>query len=140
MSFSCNDGYKLSSPEGVTCMENGVWSGPLPTCSKIREFQFLFFKFLFPNTAYAFFVYITLILPVSSTPPPPTHTHAAVCPALSLGNGTINSVETKPGTQVTFSCSGGYKLSGLQSVTCMENATWSGPTPTCSKISELQFF
>ncbi|XP_064385063.1 deleted in malignant brain tumors 1 protein-like isoform X2 [Halichondria panicea] len=94
VSFSCNDGYKLSSPEGVTCMENGVWSGPLPTCSKIP-----------------------------------------VCPALSLGNGTINSVETKPGTQVTFSCSGGYKLSGLQSVTCMENATWSGPTPTCSKIS-----
>ncbi len=74
--------------------------------------------------------------------PPPhththTHTHTAVCSALSLDNGAISSTETMPGTVVTFSCNNGYQLSGLQSITCLDNATWSGPPPTCSEIREF---
>jgi len=38
-SFTCNDQYSLIGSSNITCLSNGQWSGPPPTCkSNISEY------------------------------------------------------------------------------------------------------
>lgn len=47
-------------------------------------------------------------------------------------NGAVNHTEgTLFESKAYFSCSAGYTLTGLSSVTCQADKTWNGATPTC---------
>ena len=53
-------------------------------------------------------------------------------PALPSG-----SVDTSRGTTyqsvAVYQCDEGYTLQGQAIAACLENGTWSGPTPTCAR-------
>ena len=59
------------------------------------------------------------------------------CAALvAPGNGSmsVSNGGVYPST-ATFSCNAGYQLSGLSTLTCLTNATWSAPVPSCVPIA-----
>lgn len=35
VSYSCKEGFELLGNVSITCMENGVWSRPLPRCQGV---------------------------------------------------------------------------------------------------------
>jgi len=37
------------------------------------------------------------------------------------------------GETLQFDCQTGYKLNGLQTLTCLQNTTWSGSVPQCRR-------
>ena len=36
LTFTCNKGYSLVGAANTTCLDNGTWSDPQPTCQSIR--------------------------------------------------------------------------------------------------------
>ena len=56
-------------------------------------------------------------------------------PAFDFGNYIYNSDTFAYNTQVTVSCYEGYFASGHSSRACQENGQWSGPEPTCTRIT-----
>ena len=41
-------------------------------------------------------------------------------------------------TRVTYSCTGGFNLQGLATITCQNNGQWSGSAPVCQTIGNFR--
>ena len=69
----------------------------------------------------------------SSTPPTcdPVDCGALTAPT----NGSVSAATTTLGASASYSCSGGFALSGSASRTCQANGSWSGTAPTCNAVS-----
>ena len=53
-------------------------------------------------------------------------------------NGWKDGNDFFEGKDVTFRCSQGYDLIGLQSIRCLQTGQWSGSVPQCkSKLNEI---
>ena len=55
-----------------------------------------------------------------------------LCPPIVPGNYVeMSSQERTYGSQVSFSCPGGQRIVGAESITCLRNETWSDMPPNC---------
>jgi len=62
------------------------------------------------------------------------------CGALTApANGTVNAPTTTFGATATYSCNGGFTLSGPATRTCQADGTWSGSVPTCQGSVSVTF-
>ena len=58
-----------------------------------------------------------------------------MCTALlSPMNGSVSFTDTVPGSIATYTCDRGYQMDGVSSRTCEANLTWSGNSPTCTRM------
>ena len=58
------------------------------------------------------------------------------CPALTdPTGGHVNAPSSAYGSTATYSCDGGFAISGASSQTCQANGQWSGKPPTCNPVS-----
>ncbi|XP_065189561.1 P-selectin-like [Sycon ciliatum] len=61
---------------------------------------------------------------------------ANTCWSLSAPiNGYVYMDDTTFGSKASFSCNAGYQLTGVSSVTCRTDRTWSAISPRCTKIT-----
>lgn len=66
----------------------------------------------------------------------PTCTANACAPDLTAPmNGQVTRTTGVTGDVATYSCSGGYTLSGNATRTCQPDGTWSGTAPTCTAVT-----
>ena len=71
-----------------------------------------------------------------------THTHTRAlcteliqCPHLNIANGQVTVIAPNRlvGSRAIYQCNSGYVLVGDDNRICLENSTWSGDNPKCSK-------
>ncbi|XP_014226415.1 locomotion-related protein Hikaru genki [Trichogramma pretiosum] len=111
--FTCMWGSKLIGSNSLKCKGDGIWSGPMPTCSEI------------------------------TCPPlqPPEHGRFAELqlqqyPGLSSQGGggggrKRERIVHRVGSLLRFDCQPGHQLIGQASIICTENGTWSHHPPIC---------
>lgn len=131
--FSCIQGYGLHGPIHSTCLQNGTWSLPFPTCSG------------------EFFVYLLTTdhwprgpsKGVEGQPLVVERCNCSVVEVFCEWSGFLKHGYTlsqrkkyKPGEQVQFNCQPYYILDGQYEVECQENGQWSAPIPLCKSTNE----
>ncbi|XP_019862954.1 PREDICTED: CUB and sushi domain-containing protein 3-like, partial [Amphimedon queenslandica] len=55
-------------------------------------------------------------------------------PTVSNANYSQLDGDTEYGARVQYSCSTGYNINGNDTISCLLNASWSSPTPSCSLV------
>ncbi|XP_064877916.1 sushi, von Willebrand factor type A, EGF and pentraxin domain-containing protein 1-like isoform X4 [Oncorhynchus nerka] len=155
VSYVCNPGLHLVGPQNLTCLANGTWSLPAPTCKvgqgcdipkellngRVQE------ENLTTGRAVAFqcdkgyaLKGDTLVVCMgdgtwSSTFPfcqrvscgPPRH----------VAHGVVRGAVFQFGDVAMYSCFGGYAMEGHSRSVCLENGTWT-PPPACRAVCWLQ--
>ena len=57
------------------------------------------------------------------------------CPTLEApDSGTISQISDGRRTAVTYTCSDGYMLKGVNILTCESNGSWSAMEPSCGTV------
>ncbi|XP_078578130.1 uncharacterized protein LOC144863042 [Branchiostoma floridae x Branchiostoma japonicum] len=153
VTFSCNSGYELNGAENTTCQTDRTWSNPVPTCSSgqcstlaaptngartpaVGATSFGNTVTFFCSMGYTLNGATTATCQTNGTwsNPVPTCTPRSCPPLTTPTNGALSL----PGpaysypNQVTVTCNWGYQLSGISSVTCLADGTWSNVVPTCT--------
>ncbi|XP_035664615.1 uncharacterized protein LOC118408102 [Branchiostoma floridae] len=153
VTFSCNSGYELNGAENTTCQTDRTWSNPVPTCSSgqcstlaaptngartpaVGATSFGNTVTFFCSMGYTLNGATTATCQTNGTwsNPVPTCTPRSCPPLTTPTNGALSL----PGpaysypNQVTVTCNSGYQLSGISSVTCLADGTWSNVVPTCT--------
>ncbi|KNC55736.1 uncharacterized protein AMSG_12417 [Thecamonas trahens ATCC 50062] len=162
--FSCNGGYSLNGVTSRTCSSGAVWSGAsAPVCTKITNYcpalgaptngklsttcarsVGVVCGTFSCNAGYSLNGVTSRTCASSGAWTNSAASCALItnyCPLHAVpSNGvvSIGSCSTRRSigeTCGTFSCNGGYTLSGSTSRTCASGAVWSGSAPTCTKIT-----
>ncbi|XP_061487863.1 sushi, von Willebrand factor type A, EGF and pentraxin domain-containing protein 1 isoform X2 [Rhineura floridana] len=150
VSFVCNFGYHLLGPENITCLANGSWSKPLPSCEETRCENPEFIEngnALYGNNTvgsraayYCNRGYSLEGEPIAECTEAGTWSHPIpLCKQISCGppphveNALVRGTFYQYGDVVTYSCYSGYMLEGSLRSVCLENATWTTP-PACKAI------
>uniref|UniRef100_A0A673K927 CUB and sushi domain-containing protein 1-like n=1 Tax=Sinocyclocheilus rhinocerous TaxID=307959 RepID=A0A673K927_9TELE len=152
VTYSCFEGYQLSSPGIATCEGNGTWRGEIPQCLPVLCGD--------PGTPAEGFIegrQFTYKSEVSFYCRPPfllVGSSRRVCEAYGSWSGIqpscidpTNNACKDPGTpaygipvqaqgfevgsQIFFRCRKNYHILGSTTRTCLENLTWSGMQPEC---------
>ncbi|KAK9956629.1 hypothetical protein ABG768_014348 [Culter alburnus] len=158
--FSCADGYKLSGTAELQCNSSGAWNVPPPSCAVVTCEQLsapphgsMECSSLYGNhslnskctfsCADGYKLSGTAELQCNSSGAwnvPPPLCAVVSCEQLSApphglmecsglyGNHSLNS-------KCTFSCAGGYKLSGTAELRCNSSGAWNLPQPSCAVVS-----
>ncbi len=59
---------------------------------------------------------------------------AILCPELvAPGNGSVNVSARAVSSAASYSCIDGFLLEGQRHRTCLENGTWTGTNPSCTR-------
>lgn len=58
------------------------------------------------------------------------------CPDVKIPFGSFEG-EFQPGKNLSFSCNPGFALTGVATLTCRQDATWSGEVPKCMGKCQL---
>lgn len=53
-------------------------------------------------------------------------------------NGLKEGTKYLKGSEIYFHCENGYSLAGAEVSTCLDDGTWSSPTPTCQPGEDAQ--
>uniref|UniRef100_A0A8C4GKW0 Sushi, von Willebrand factor type A, EGF and pentraxin domain-containing protein 1 n=1 Tax=Dicentrarchus labrax TaxID=13489 RepID=A0A8C4GKW0_DICLA len=115
-SYTCNVGLQLDGPQSLTCLANGTWGLPAPTCEGRMNGPFMINIF-------------TLHATVANTK---RTTLAKGCDSpKQIPHGKVQEHNLNTGRALEFLCDKGYNLVGDRLVVCMGGNTWSSTFPTC---------
>ncbi|XP_069096987.1 sushi, von Willebrand factor type A, EGF and pentraxin domain-containing protein 1 isoform X1 [Pleurodeles waltl] len=152
ISFSCNDGYLLTGPLKVTCMDSGEWSDIPPYCQAISCGDAVVpdngavegSNFTFGNTViYSCNKGYSLLGPKEASclangtwSNPPPSCEVVMCPTPEdVSNGKYTLTGQSYLSTVLYTCINGYSLQGSSKLTCEASGQWSGLNPTCQLVS-----
>ncbi|XP_078668410.1 CUB and sushi domain-containing protein 3-like [Branchiostoma floridae x Branchiostoma belcheri] len=150
VTFTCNQGYRLSGASRLTCQADQTWSGPIPTCQR-RQCSALAAPVngaLSPvgansyqdvvtftcNQGYGLNGASSVTCQADQTWSAPVPTCQPVqCPSLiAPAFGTLRPIGANSYQDVVhFTCNEEYQLDGASSTTCQADRTWSEPVPDC---------
>ncbi|XP_065189188.1 sushi, von Willebrand factor type A, EGF and pentraxin domain-containing protein 1-like isoform X3 [Sycon ciliatum] len=151
--YSCMTGYMLTGSTDTVCLSNGKWSGTQPTCSRILcpapippvtnggvemgGTTYLTVRGFFcnPGKALSGSRYTVCQADGTWSTASPICTENICRTPLTPINGYVYIDDTTVGSKASFSCNAGYRLTGVSSVTCLTNQTWSAISPTCTNIT-----
>ncbi|CAH1243596.1 CR1 [Branchiostoma lanceolatum] len=152
VSYHCEDGHKLQDIGQRVCLESGSWNGTSPLCEAVscgRPAEILYGSADGTNFRFKSTVIYSCIPgyelkganermcqadktwlgeeptcePVSCPEPP------------EIDHGSKSGGSYIFGSNVTYTCDVGYKLTGTGNATCQEDRTWSHPLPKCVIVS-----
>ena len=147
--YGCLAGYALSGSSTRICQATGSWTGTAPTCVQSAFCPALpdppggtVFDPTLTYGATATYACRTgyAIVGLASrtcqadgtwTGPAPTCVPVDCGTPAALANGAVSAPATTYPSTATYSCLAGYTLSGLATLTCQSNGTWSGNAPSC---------
>uniref|UniRef100_A0A3B4B422 Sushi, von Willebrand factor type A, EGF and pentraxin domain containing 1 n=1 Tax=Periophthalmus magnuspinnatus TaxID=409849 RepID=A0A3B4B422_9GOBI len=147
-SYHCIEGLQLVGSTTLTCLPNGTWSLPVPSCEAIKgcnspkriphgkvqehslntgravEFQC--------DKGYILVGEALVVCMGGNTWSSsfPTCQRVSCGPPLHVANGVVRGAVFQFGDVAVYSCFGGYTMEGLGRSRCLENGTWTAP-PTC---------
>ncbi|XP_003391963.3 PREDICTED: CUB and sushi domain-containing protein 1-like, partial [Amphimedon queenslandica] len=150
--YNCNTGYNINGNDIISCLLNGSWSLPTPSCSLVNcsnpgE----------PANGYTndnVFTYQSTVQYHCNEGYQLSGDSSIECTANSNWNNTLPNCAlincTNPGTPtngartgvnffynstVSYSCKTGYNLTGAASITCNATGLWSAPAPSCPPVN-----
>ncbi|XP_065189183.1 sushi, von Willebrand factor type A, EGF and pentraxin domain-containing protein 1-like isoform X2 [Sycon ciliatum] len=151
--YSCMEGYQLSGTSYTICQADGSWSTANPMCTQItcpmttpppasgtvsssantylssRQYSCMTGYTLTGSTD-------TVCLSNGKWSGTQPTCSKNTCPTLLAPiNGYVYMDGTAFGSKTSFGCNVGYELTGVSSVRCLTNQTWSAISPTCTKIT-----
>ncbi|XP_067886734.1 sushi, von Willebrand factor type A, EGF and pentraxin domain-containing protein 1 isoform X1 [Heterodontus francisci] len=152
VTFSCEDGYQLNGTENVTCLEDGLWSDPVPRCqarscgvpgipangtNEGTDFTFGGKVVYSCNKGYVLSgaAEISCLANGSWSHETPT-CEPLMCPTpqdTDSGRYDMNGITYL--STVSYTCNSGYQLRGPSTLTCNSTGQWNGTTPVCEIIS-----
>ncbi|KAI8507036.1 hypothetical protein Bbelb_154750, partial [Branchiostoma belcheri] len=148
--FTCNSGYDRVGTSSLTCQADRTWTGVAPTCTRVECPLFTtpvnggmtggnFYQDVVLFTCDTGYELVGLSSSLTcqadrtwdGTAPSCTRVE---CPALIAPvNGEMTGFNFYQDV-MQFSCDSGYDLIGSVSLTCQADRTWSGSTPTCTRV------
>jgi cysteine-rich repeat protein len=152
--FACKENYQLVGAKRRECLPNGTWSNEQPICKVIDcgnpgNVPNGLPPVINSTTVGSIVTYecekcyrlsgtLSLRCQESGLWNDSLPTCDLVhCPTLSdPRNGIKEGMLTSCGSLVSYSCLAGYRLSGNQNSSCLENGTWSALEPHCVEIDE----
>ena len=155
VSYSCDQGYKLSGEEKRICLEDGNWSGQDTFCQLIicdepplvenarpfdssRQYLYNSEARYVCETGYYISAGDSLVTCSKSgdwegISPTCTRLVCGNPPLLKHGKAKFNSDDYD--SVATYSCDDGYRLKGSSMVRCDSDGNWSGNIPTCVAVN-----
>jgi len=147
LEFQCDPGYNLAGRHTLSCLHNGLWSGPQPSCVAnfcpriIIDHAHVNMEGRIPgdiltvtcNPGYNLRGAIRLVCQMSLewTPSPPT------CEQVNCGNppNVENAISQANGftflDSANYSCLPGYEMRGDEELMCSSEGKWTGAMPSC---------
>uniref|UniRef100_A0A670K9P1 Sushi, von Willebrand factor type A, EGF and pentraxin domain containing 1 n=1 Tax=Podarcis muralis TaxID=64176 RepID=A0A670K9P1_PODMU len=153
ISFVCNFGYHLLGPENITCLANGTWSKPFPSCKETRCEDPEFIEngnALYENNTvgsraayYCNRGYSLEGEPIAecteagtwSHPIPQCKPNPCPVPFIIPENALLSETTFYVGQKVFIKCREGYQLRGPSVITCNSDEAWTPTRAKCEKIS-----
>ena len=152
ITYSCNDGYNLTGTATLTCLSDGTWSAPMPTCPPVNCGD--------PGTpdngtkTGTNFTYNSIITYSCNVGYNLMGADSLTCLSDGSWNGSLPSCDivscSDPGTPsnghrieagflynsvVSYNCETGYNLTGSETLLCLSNGMWNATVPFCSIIT-----
>ncbi|HEY3449985.1 MAG TPA: hypothetical protein VGK67_26775 [Myxococcales bacterium] len=130
VTYSCDSGYSLAGNTTRLCQTDGTWSGADPTCSPDQtgcSSNPCAHGTCTPDGAAGF----TCACETGWTGAA-CDTAVTCSGAAAPAHGSVSAASASFGGTLTYSCDGGYSLSGAATRTCQADGTFSGLAPTCA--------
>lgn len=148
VTYKCNLGYKLVGQSVSTCLQNATWSGAAPACKPIScgepdpvENGRLIGRDYTLNNVVRYACSAGFNMEGAKervcretgkwTPDAPVCKRVECTTPPTIGNGYFRGNSYLYQDNVTYECEEGFRLEGIGTLTCTENATWSAPAPVC---------
>ena len=152
VTYGCDPGYNLSGGASRACQADGTFAGTAPTCGAVvcssavapANGTVSASSVSFPNaitygcnTGYTLTGSATQTCQANATfsGTAPTCTPVSCSALTAPTNGSVNDPVTTFGSAATYSCNGGYALTGSPTRTCQADSTWTGAAPTCTLVT-----
>ena len=123
--YRCYLGYTVSVSNTRMCGADGEWSGSEAQCTS-KEYH----RTHNGNPC-------VILCASHAVTCVTTYLYTAVVDCMSPSALTNGTVDTSRGTTyqavAVYQCDEGYTLQGQAITACLDNGTWSGPTPTCAR-------
>lgn len=156
--FDCEDGFRLQGERELTCLVNGSWNGPIPSCDRIscpnvtvangqvlspKGFKYGFRTLVSCDEGYeisgskelnclsngTWSSEIPTCQPITCEEPPGIEDmYTKIIASPNAGVG------YPFGMTLGFDCHEGFELLGATKTTCLATKQWSTPFPLCQKI------
>ncbi|XP_015781130.1 locomotion-related protein Hikaru genki [Tetranychus urticae] len=154
--FSCVEGYFLVGFDDIVCTPNGYWSHPLPNCQAIEcpplSTEDPYLKMSTYNRTFGSRVYFSCpngyrlngLSSIScfknntwSNEIPQCEENTCPIPSTPSNGRLLDIGHYRTGDYVQYFCNSGYIMIGDGLSICLENGTWSKPTPICKASCEF---
>ncbi|XP_069616208.1 sushi, von Willebrand factor type A, EGF and pentraxin domain-containing protein 1-like isoform X1 [Ranitomeya imitator] len=154
--FFCNSGYKLVGNPYRECLEEGIWSGSIPTCQRscpdppvpksaqiiqMPDTQYYPVSIIIVYSCLPGYKYDPFLSPIIQCLEGFTWSNLnEFCKKVICGeperirNGNMLITGTDFGSIAVYSCSKGYKLIGNSLRKCTADSIWGGNPPACQAI------
>lgn len=119
---TCGSGYNLTGSTNRTCTSHGSWTGSASLCAGEPPP---------PPSCHPRHAWLWLTTCLLRCQPP-----VAVCPALSLPNGTVSCTDGDDfGSVCTLTCDAGFQRNGPARRACGPAGQWNGTRTQCTDIT-----
>ncbi|CAI9552716.1 unnamed protein product, partial [Staurois parvus] len=152
VTYICNPGYHLVGPENITCLADGTWGQPLPSCKETRcetpsqldngytEYDNVTVgssvKYYCQNGYSLDGEHIAVCTGNGTwSYPTPVCKHPCPVPFVIPENAVVTDTEFYVGQKLYIKCRKGYRLAGQDVMTCDADETWTEANAKCEKIS-----
>ncbi|ELU05207.1 hypothetical protein CAPTEDRAFT_227166 [Capitella teleta] len=153
LKYSCNIGFRLQGQSKVKCETTGIWDSTIPECLRVMcdpptfpdnaTVEIKSTSYLGDNMEYicdAGFVLegnrIRYCLDNGSWngTDPVCVERRCTTPALFRNGRYVEDGVHRVGTIIHYACDEGFESSDRRGLVCLEDGTWSGPTPKCNVV------